>query len=109
MKSEIKNGSVDYQAYYIQNRKRAKFVSLALTSATLVSLVFLVFAFSQKRKADNLEQELKMMQQQATHIKIVAEENMKMAQEQRAIADESKEMALKTAAELEQCKQSRKK
>jgi hypothetical protein len=44
--------------------KKSRIIALVLTSAALVSLLFLVFAFSQKQRADQLDEELARVKQE---------------------------------------------
>ena len=68
-----------------QKRKlqRARITALILATATVISLIFLVFAFIQKSKAD---EQTKI----ATDQKQIAEENANLAEKQRKIAEQKR-------------------
>ena len=88
-----------------QKQKERKIITaLVLVSATVISLVFLAFAFIQKNKADDLQVQLLEM-------KIKAEQTAQEAKAQHALAEQSRreadlQRALATAA-LEKCKNSK--
>jgi WD40 repeat protein/energy-coupling factor transporter ATP-binding protein EcfA2 len=91
-----------------QKRKlrRARVTALILGTATIISLIILVFAFIQKSNAD--KQTLIAQQQtlEADKQRILAVQNAKDAEEQRKVADEKRAEAEKAQlAEAEQRKQ----
>lgn len=86
--------------------KRARIFALVLASATVVSLIFLVFAFIQKSEADK-QRDIAIEQTQLTEKqKLIAEANARLAEEQKKVAvEKQKEAEEAQLAETEQRKQ----
>jgi WD40 repeat protein len=86
--------------------KRARVTALVLASATVISLVFLVFALFQRAEA-NKQKDLALEQSQlAESRKQLAEKNFQLAEEQRKVAEEKQREAERAQlAEAEQRKQ----
>ena len=74
--------------------KRARITALVLASATVVSLIFLVFAFIQKSEADK-QRDIAVDQTR------LAEENFQLAEDQRKVAEEQKKVAEEKQREAE--------
>jgi signal transduction histidine kinase len=95
----------DGELFDKQKEKRNKIITaLALISATVISLVFLVFALTQKNQVDELRLQL-------VEMKIIAEQNAQEANKQRVLAEQERgeadqQRALAVAA-LEECKKSK--
>jgi len=77
--------------------KRARVTALVLASATVVSLIFLVFAFMQKSEADK-QRDLAESQ------KVLALENAQLAEEQRKEADAQRRVAEVKQQEAEEAR-----
>ncbi len=95
----------DGELFDKQKEKRNKIITaLVLISATVISLVFLVFALTQKNQVDELRLQL-------VEMKIIAEQNAQEANKQRVLAEQERreadqQRALAVAA-LEACKKSK--
>ncbi len=78
-----------------QKRKlqRARIVALVLASATIISLIFLVFAFVQKAAADAAKVEAQQNEQKATANAIEAQKQQKRAEAEKKEADRQKNIA----------------
>jgi hypothetical protein len=85
--NSFSEGSIDYHAYYIEQKRKSKFIAMALGAATMISVVFLTFAFTQKQKADQLQAELSVSQAEVERIRVIAEEQQKITGEQTALAE----------------------
>lgn len=88
-----------------QKRKlqRARITALVLASATVVSLVFLVFAFIQKANADKSSEIANLQRLKAEENFNLAEEQRKLAEQKRIEAEEATARAL--AAQLAEAEQ----
>lgn len=86
--------------------KRARVFALVLASATVISLVFLVFALFQRAEA-NKQKDLALEQTElAKSQTILAQKNFQLAEEQRKVAEEKQREAERAQlAEAEQRKQ----
>ena len=84
-----------------QKRKlrRARITALVLASATVVSLVFLVFAFIQKAEADNQRDEAGKQRDEANLQRQKAEDNLELAEQRRIEAEEARERAVAATAQ----------
>jgi WD40 repeat protein len=82
-----------------QKRKlqRARMTAIVMGSATIISLIFLIFAFIQKAEADKARAA-------ADEQRILAVENEKVAKKQTEIAEHEKAEAIKARAEAEKQK-----
>lgn len=86
--------------------KRARITALVLASATVISLIFLVFAFIQKANADKQTEEANLQRQKAEANFTLAEEQRKLAETKRIEAEEATARAMAAQlAEAEQRKQ----
>lgn len=88
-----------------QKRKlqRARITALFMGGATVVSLIFLVFAFIQKSEADKQRDEANLQKQKAEQNYNLAEEQRKLAETKRIEAEEATKRALAAQqAEAEQ-------
>ena len=68
--------------------KRAKIVAVVLGIAAVISILFLVFAFIQKQKADDNAARALIEQEKAIEQKNIADDNLKEAIKQKGIADD---------------------
>ncbi|HEU5147926.1 MAG TPA: High-affnity carbon uptake protein Hat/HatR [Chryseosolibacter sp.] len=91
--------------------KRARITALILASATVVSLIFLVFAFIQKSEADKQRDIALEQTKLAESRKELAEKNFQLAEEQRKVAEdkqrEAEEARLREAEQRKQADQAR--
>ena len=74
--------------------KRARITALVLASATVISLIFLVFAFIQKSEADK-QRDIALDQTR------LAKKNFELAMEQKKVAEEQKKVAEEKQREAE--------
>jgi WD40 repeat protein len=91
-----------------QKRKlqRVRITALVMAGATVISLIFLVFAFIQKSEADKQRDEAGKQRDEATEQRQKAEANFELAEQKRKEAEEATDRALKAQlAEAEQRKQ----
>jgi WD40 repeat protein len=79
-----------------QKRKlqRARIVALILATATIVSLIFLVFAFVQKAAADVAREEAQKNEARALEQETIAKKQTEIAKKERAAADEQRKAAV---------------
>jgi WD40 repeat protein len=91
-----------------QKRKlqRVRITALVMAGATVISLIFLVFAFIQKSEADKQRDEAGKQRDEATEQRQKAVANFELAEQKRKEAEEATDRALKAQlAEAEQRKQ----
>jgi WD40 repeat protein len=86
-----------------QKRKlqRARIVALVLATATIISLIFLVFAFVQKAAADEATLLAKANEKKALAQEKLANENFKKAEDERLRAEQEKRNAVAARSEAE--------
>lgn len=88
-----------------REEKRKKIItSVVLAIATLVSVLFLVYAFMQKLEADQLRIEAEQFRMEAERQKTIAEQNEAMAMASRAEAERQRALAEQA---LEDCRKSK--
>lgn len=97
--------NVDFEAYYHKSRKRAPIIALVLATATIISLIFLAFAFIQKTEADKLKSSLEQMKTQAEMQMQQALEQAKAAQQE---AEQQRMLMVRTEELLKQCQSGKK-
>lgn len=85
-------------------KKRKMVSSILLTLATLLSVLFLVYAFVQKLEADKLRVEVENLYHEAKRQELLAKEAQAMAELQWLAADKAKAEALQALAECEKNK-----
>ncbi|HEY0741726.1 MAG TPA: High-affnity carbon uptake protein Hat/HatR [Chryseosolibacter sp.] len=86
-----------------QKRKlqRARIVALVLATATIVSLIFLVFAFVQKAAADTAREEAVKNAEEAKRQEGIAKKQTVIANQQREAAEVQRQAAIAAKAEAE--------
>jgi WD40 repeat protein/energy-coupling factor transporter ATP-binding protein EcfA2 len=77
--------------------KRARMTALIMGGATVISIMFLLFAFAQKVAADQQRELAVSAAQEAERQKVLADENAVEANKQRAEADIQKQAAVESA------------
>src|SRR5688500_14103462 len=91
---------VDFESYYHKGKKRAPLNAFVLGSATIISIIFLTFAFIQKTEADKTRAEL-------MHVKVEAEMQMHQANQQvmaaQREAEKQRMLMVRTEELLQQC------
>jgi predicted tellurium resistance membrane protein TerC len=113
MQNTIDNSSAfDYNIFMKAQRKKARVTAIALASATIISLIFLVFSFIQKAEAVKARAEADFLRQEMNSIRKHAEEQMNQAKQMQMMAQEERmkqEMiAVENARLLEACAKSKK-
>lgn len=86
-------------------KKRKMASSILLTLATLLSVLFLVYAFVKKTEADKLRVEAENLQVEAVRQERLAREAQAMAELNRAAAEKAMAEALQALADCRKSKQ----
>jgi type II secretory pathway component PulC len=85
-------------------KKRKMVSSILLTLATLLSVLFLVYAFVQKLEADHLRVEAENLRVESVRQERLAKEAQAMAELQQAAAEKAKAEALQALADCKRNK-----
>jgi hypothetical protein len=79
-----------------------------LGSATLLSLIFLTFAFIQKTEADKLRYETEMARMEAQEAKSISENQVHQASEARVESEKQRQLAIELESMLLACQAKKK-
>jgi type VI protein secretion system component VasK len=114
MQNTDENGgsTFDYNAFMKTQVRQARIRAITLGSCTILTLIFLIFAFIQKAEADKARAEADFLRQEMNSIRKHAEEQMNEARQIQMMAQEERmkqEMiAVENARLLEACAKSKK-
>jgi hypothetical protein len=82
-----KEMEIDYEAFYRKAKKKSRITAIVLASATVISLIFLVFAFAQKAVADKATVKAYQLEQEAIKLRSATEEQQRQAREHLMLKD----------------------
>jgi hypothetical protein len=97
---ETSQSTIDYVEFYNKQKKREPIIAVVLGLATLITLIFLVFAFIQKSEANLLKTKVVELQTELENARKQAELQMQQA---RANAEQQKMIAVEHEKLLLEC------
>jgi hypothetical protein len=105
------DSTFDYNAFMKTQRKKARITAVVLGAATIISLIFLLFAFIQKMEANRARAEADALRVEMESMKKMAYEQMEQAKLFQMKAEEERikleKIAMENTRLLEACAKSK--